>query len=140
MNSKFFKSFAVAAAILLSVATSAQAADKQTYVAQTAQGQALFSLEKVRKIQVGGGAITLTFENGTNSGQYLLDNGTVFNKIKNDHPEFLAHNQDTLYVASKAHWTNCQGNGQTVFGWTQTGSEAVTDGCALYNQGVSKAN
>jgi len=118
----------------------AQNVNKQVYSANTQQGQVTFSIEDVRKITVGGGALTLTYENGTNSGQYLLDNGAVFNKIKNDHPEFLTYNTDTLYIGKKARYTSCQGN-QTVFGWAyNVGAESVNDGCQLYQQALSKSN
>lgn len=117
----------------------AQNPTKLVYSANTQQGAVTFSIRDVRKITVDGGALILTYENGTNSGQYLLDNGTVFNKIKNDHPEFLTHASNTLYIDSKSRSTTCQG-GQTVFGWAyNVGAESVNDGCQLYQQSLSKA-
>lgn len=117
----------------------AQNPTKLVYSAQTVQGLVTFSIRDARKIQVVSGFVNLTYANGTTYNQYLQDTGGVFNKIKNDHPEYLTQGVDTLYIADKAIIVPCQ-SGQTLFAWQGVSTEYVNDGCQLAAQSASKSN
>lgn len=138
---------AIAAAIVVALTSSAHAQNvtKLVYTANTNSGQVSFSIRDVRKIQVTGGYLNLTYTNGTSYANVLMDNGTVFNKIKNDHPEFLTHNTDTLFLADKVVILGCQSgqsgqSGQSVFAWPVVSTEYIPDGCQLHAQSISKSN
>lgn len=126
------KTLLIAATMLACAMGSAQAADPMTY--KDTSGK-VFSIDDVRQIDYDAvnAKLVLTFSNGTTSAGYLTDNGSVFNKIKADHPEFLTHGSNTLYVQKIARWVICQSGG-TTFGWRNTGSETVADSCALATQ------
>lgn len=126
---------ALVAAVACAVSVPSMAADSLTY--KDTSGK-MFSIDDVRQIDYDAvnAKIVLTFANGYSSGGYLTDNGTVFAKIKLDHPEFLTHGSNTLYVQKIARWVICQSGG-TTFGWRNAGSETVADGCALATQAAS---
>lgn len=129
------------AVIAFMLSLSAFAADPMTY--KSSDGK-IFSIEGVRKIQhdAGNGKIVLTFVNALDSGQFLGDvNGAVFNKIKLDHPEFLTHGSDTMYVQKEARWVLCLAN-KSNFSWRDAQAQDVADNCALAYQaaGAGKVN
>ena len=126
-----FKKIAVLAASVI-LASSAMAADPQTY--KDTSGK-VFSLDDVRQVEYDAvnAKLILTFQNGSTSGGYLTDNGSVLAKIKANHPEFLTHGTNIVYVQRYARWVTCQSGGST-FGWRNAGSETVADGCALATQ------
>lgn len=94
-----------------------------------------FSIDDVRKITYDGvnGKIVLTFTNGQSSASYLADNGSVFNKIKLDHPEFLTQGSNVMFISKYARWVTCDSNG-TNMGWRNSGSESLGDSCTVYQQ------
>lgn len=131
------KRILIAAALFLSAITAAQAAEpSKTYVSQNG---IVFSMEDVRKVESGGGLIVLTFSNGQNSGGFLQDSGAVYAKIKTDFPAWLTYGTAVIYNPAKARWVTCSSN-STTFGWAQTGSETLADGCALRQQADAKSN
>lgn len=123
------------AAAALAFGVGAHAADSLTY--KDTSGK-VFSIDDVRQIDYNAvnATLVLTFQNGSSSGGYLTDNGTVFAEIKLDHPEFLTHGSNTMYVQRYARYVVCQSGG-TALAWRNAGTETVADSCALATQAGS---
>lgn len=125
---KFFLGAVIASA---SIAAHAQVIQKETYKAPDAS---VFALGEVRKVKlVSGRGLVFTYKNGMQSTRFVQDSGQLFNKIRNDHPEFVLNNaQDSLYLARAAYFITCVGS-QTVFTWPDNTTETIGDGCQIFN-------
>ncbi len=130
--------FAVLAAVVLMVGCGGAHAQASSNIYTSTDGK-VFSLEKVRKVEYTNGVITLTFENGESSYNYLSDNGTVFNKVKAANASWLTSGTSVIYNPAKARYIVCNNN-QTTFAWSNSGSETLADSCTMYQQAVSKSN
>jgi hypothetical protein len=135
MKSTFFKSFAVAAAIIASF--SAQAAD-QTY--KSTDGQA-FGLHNVYRVDgaVAGVYVRVVYANGGDN-LYFDQGGAVYNKIIANNPQLVAVSGANSYVdPTYAARIVCQSGVSKI---AIQGSSAIVeaaDSCTMANQAIAKA-
>lgn len=99
----------------------------------------VFSIEHAREVRsdVANGAIIVISDTGESSYTYLKDNGTVFNYIKLGNSHWIAVGSDRILNPNKARWIVCDSSG-TNFGWRNSGSESLYDGCVAYQQLLTK--
>lgn len=142
---RILKSFAMAAAITLSIAAcgggNAKAAPlaKQTYISSDGK---IFSIDNVRKItrDTVGNKIVLTYVDGNSSFDYLADaGGAIFLNIKQTQPTLVSPPGDANVLYNPAYAKNVTCNpsvGTTTMGWygVNGGAEYVADGgCVMFN-------
>lgn len=96
----------------------------------------VFSLHNVREVTFPTGSVSLTFAQGDTSGAYLQDvGGGTQAKIKGSaaFTQFVQLGTTGRYFNVKyARYVICESAGTTI-GWTNAGSQTLSDGCQLFN-------
>lgn len=96
----------------------------------------VFSLHNVREVTFPTGQVVLTFAQGDTSGAYLQDvGGGTQTKIKGSaaFTQFVQLGTTGRYFNVKyARYVICESAGTTI-GWTNAGSQTLSDGCQLFN-------
>lgn len=112
---------------------SAMAALNESFVSSDNK---VFSLHNVREVTFPTGQVVLTFAQGDTSGAYLQDvGGGAQTKIKGSaaFTQFVQLGTTGRYFNVKyARYVICESAGTTI-GWTNAGSQTLSDGCQLFN-------